>query len=118
MWSPSGKEIALEDDRGPGKRTLWIVRADGSHPEKLLDDEGTTYDGLHWTRDGKALIFSGLADNHLQLFSIPRPGGTPQQLTHDSGNLMHPRVSPDGRRIACTRIEQSKQVWREPVPKA
>jgi Tol biopolymer transport system component len=114
-WSPDGKEIAIEDDRGAGKRILLIVRADGSHPEKLLDYEGTTYDGLDWTRDGKSIIYSGLAANHLQLFSIPRSGGTPRQLTEDSGNLMHPRVSPDGRRIACTRIVQSKQIWRRPI---
>lgn len=114
-WSPDGKEIAIEDDRGAGKRILWIVRADGSHPEKLLDYEGTTYDGLDWTRDGKSIIYSGLAANHLQLFSIPRSGGTPRQLTEDSGNLMHPRVSADGRRIACTRIVQSKQIWRRPI---
>jgi Tol biopolymer transport system component len=114
-WSPDGKEIAIEDDRGAEKRILWIVSADGSHPEKLLDYEGTTYDGLDWTRDGKSIIYSGLAANHLQLFSIPRSGGAPRQLTADSGNLMHPRVSPDGRRIACTRIVQSKQIWRRPI---
>jgi Tol biopolymer transport system component len=50
------------------------------------------------------------------LFSISRAGGTPVQLTHDAGNLMHPRVSPDGKWIACTRIVQSKQIWRRPLP--
>jgi Tol biopolymer transport system component len=114
-WSPDGKEIAIEDNRGAGKRSLWIVRADGSHPEKLLDYEGTTLDGLDWTRDGKAIIYSGLAGDRLQLFSVLRSGGAPRQLTHDSGNLMHPRVSPDGRLIACTRIVQSKQIWRRPL---
>jgi len=28
---------------------------------------------------------------------------------------MHPRLSPDGRWIACTRIIQSKQIWRRPL---
>jgi Tol biopolymer transport system component len=114
-WSPDGKEIAIEDNRGGGKRSLWIVRADGSHPEKLLDYEGTTLDGLDWTRDGKAIIYSALASDRLQLFSVLRAGGAPRQLTHDSGNLMHPRVSPGGRLIACTRIVQSKQIWRRPL---
>jgi len=114
-WSPDGKEIAVEDNRGAGKRSLWIVRADGSYPEKLLDYEGTTLDGVDWTHDGKTIIYSGLAGDRLQLFSVPRSGGAPRQLTHDSGNLMHPRVSPDGRRVACTRIVQSKQIWRRPL---
>ena len=65
--------------------------------------------------DGKNIIYSALAGDGLQLFAVPRTGGAPQQLTHDSGNLMHPRVSPDGRWIACTRIVQSKQIWRRPL---
>ena len=114
-WSPDGKEIALEDKREGGNRALWVVHADGTHGEKLLDYKGTTYDGLDWTPDGKTIIYSALAGDKLQLFSIPRAGGTPTQLTHDAGNLMHPRVSPDGKWIACTRILQSKQIWRRPL---
>ena len=78
MWSPDGNEIAIEDDGGVGKRSLWI-RADGSHPEKLLDYQGTTFDGLDWTRDGRAIIYSGLV-YRLQLFSVLRSGGAARQL--------------------------------------
>jgi Tol biopolymer transport system component len=114
-WSPDGKEIAIEDNRGGGMRNLWIVHEDGSQPVKVLDYQGTTYGGLDWTADGKNIIYSALAGEGLQLFSVPRAGGASQQLTHDSGNLMHPRVSPDGRWIACTRIVQSRQIWRRPL---
>ncbi|MBB6143243.1 WD40 repeat protein [Silvibacterium bohemicum] len=116
MWSPDGKEIAIEDDRGERRSTLWVVRADGSHPEKVIDYEGTTYGGLDWERDGKTLIYSGLAGDHLQLFSVPRIGGTPTQLTHDVGDLLQPEVSPDGKRIACFREVQSNQIWRRSLP--
>jgi len=115
-WSPDGKEIAIEDNRGAGKRSLWIVHANGSQPVKLLDYQGTTYGGLDWSADGKAIIYSALAGDGVQLFAIPREGGAPRQLTRDSGNLMHPRVSPDGRWIACTRLAQSRQIWRRPLP--
>jgi hypothetical protein len=114
-WSPDGKEIALEDNRGGDDRSLWVVRADGSHAEKLLDYQGTTYGGVDWTPDGKTILYGALAGDKLQLFAVPRAGGAPTQLTHDAGNLMHPRVSPDGRWIACTRIVQSKQIWRRPL---
>ena len=114
-WSPDGKEIVIEDNRGGGKRSLWVVRENGSQPVKLLDYQGTTYGGLDWSADGKSIIYIALAGDGLQLFSIPRAGGTPRPLTHDSGNLLHPRVSPDGRWIACTRIVQSRQIWRRPL---
>ena len=115
MWSPDGEEIAIEDNRGGEDRTLWTVHADGSHAEKVLDYKGTTYDGLDWMTDGNTIVYSALAEGTLQLFAIPSIGGTPRQLTHDSGNLMHPKASPDGRWIACTRIVQSKQIWRRRV---
>lgn len=114
-WSPDGKEIAIEDDRGGEDRSLWVVRADGSHAVKLLDYKGTTYDGIDWLTDGKTIVYSALVGERLQLFALPREGGVPTQLTHDSGNLMHPRVSPDGRWIACTHLVQSNQVWRRPL---
>jgi Tol biopolymer transport system component len=114
-WSPDGKEIAIEDNRGDEMRSIWIVHEDGSQAVKLLDYQGTTYGGLDWTTDGKNIVYSALAGDGLQLFSVPRTGGTPHQLTHDAGNLMHPRVSPDGRWIACTRIVQSRQIWRRPI---
>ncbi len=114
-WSPDGEKIALEDDRGGEDRVLWTVHSDGSHAEKLLDYKGTTYDGVDWSPDGKTIVYSALADGRLQLFVIPYFGGATRQLTQDSGNLMHPRVSPDGKWIACTRIVQSKQIWRRPL---
>ncbi len=111
-WSPDGTQIAIEDNRGGEDRALWIVRADGSHPQKVLDYKGTTYDGLDWMPDGVTIVYSALVDGHMQIFAVPRIGGVPRQLTFDSGNLLHPKVSPDGKWIACTRIVQSKQIWR------
>jgi Tol biopolymer transport system component len=115
-WSPDGTQIAIEDNRGGQDRTLWVVRADGSQPQRLLDYKGTTYDGLDWMPDGASILYSALVDGHLQLFAIPKIGGAPRQLTADSANLLHPRLSPDGKWIACTRIVQSKQIWRRKLP--
>ncbi|HUJ30919.1 MAG TPA: hypothetical protein VLY23_06530 [Candidatus Acidoferrum sp.] len=114
-WSPDGLQIAIEDNRGGDSRALWTVHADGSHADKLLDYKGTTYDGVDWTSDGKTIVYSALADGRLQLFVVPSFGGAPRQLTRDSGNLLHPVVSPDGKWIACTRLVQSKQIWRRPL---
>jgi Tol biopolymer transport system component len=111
-WSPDGAEIAVVDDRGAGKRTLWVVQSDGTHPQKIVDFTSSTFGGVDWSHDGKSIIYAALSEDRLQLFSIPRSGGSSQQLTHDSANLMHPRVSPDGRFIVATRISQSKQILR------
>ena len=101
--------------RGGESRNLWIVDSSGAHGQKLLEYKGSTENGLDWTPDGKLIVYSGLAAGRAQLFAVPRAGGEPRQLSHDPGNLMHPRVSPDGRWLACTRRSQSQQIWRRPL---
>jgi Tol biopolymer transport system component len=112
-WSPNGQEIAIEDNEGGEKRSLWIVHVDGSEPQKLVDYQSTTYGGVDWMPDGKSIVYSGLSGDRMQIFSIARSGGTPRQLTYDSENLFHPKVSPDGRWIACTRMIKSEQILRQ-----
>lgn len=111
-WSPGGDEIAIEDNHGGQDRSLWTIHADGSEPQRLLDYKGTTYDGLDWMPDGKRIVYSALVDGRLQIFTVSHIGGAPQLLSRDSANLLHPKVSPDGKWIACTRLVQSRQIWR------
>jgi Tol biopolymer transport system component len=114
-WSPDGKEIAVVDNLGSGKRSIWIMQLNGTHAQKLVDFTSSTSGGVSWSGDGKTLVYSGLADGHMQLFSIARSDGSPRQLSHDSGNLMHPAISPDGKWIACTRVVQSAEIHRLPL---
>jgi Tol biopolymer transport system component len=113
IWSPDGKEIAIEDDQGGGKRILWVMHPDGSHARKLVDYTGNTYGALDWSPDGKTIVYAGLADGRNQLFTIPSAGGAPQQFTHDPANVLHPRFSPNGRWIGVSHLEKSHQIWRE-----
>jgi Tol biopolymer transport system component len=90
--------------------------ADGSNTEKLAEFQSATYGGLDWTADGRALIYGALGDNgRMQLFTVPRPGGPPRQLTHDDAGLMHPQISPDNRFIAATRTVRNKELRRLPL---
>jgi Tol biopolymer transport system component len=111
-WSPKGDEIAFEERTKGNGRILWVVSTDGKRSEKLVEYTSSTYGGLDWTPDGKTIVYGALAGERMQLFAIPRSGGPTRQLTNDPANLMHPQVSPDGRWIACTRMAQSKEIWR------
>jgi Tol biopolymer transport system component len=111
-WSPDGEEIALEENQGGDNRALWVISVDGKRAVKLAEYTSSTYGGLDWTPDGKMIVFGALAGKRMQIFSVKRSGGPPRQLTDDPANLMHPQVSPDGRWIACTRLSQSKEIWR------
>ncbi len=66
-------------------------------------------------RTDSELLYSALIDDRMQIFAIPRTGGTPRQLTHGDVNMMHPSVSPDGRLVAASRIPWHKELWRLPL---
>jgi Tol biopolymer transport system component len=111
-WSPKGDEIALEESIGGKNRILWVISIDGKSADKLAEYTSSTYGGIDWAPDGKTVVYGALADKRMQIFAIPRSGGSPRQLTNDPANLMHPQVSPDGRWIAYTRMAQTKEIRR------
>lgn len=117
-WSPTREEIALVFalPPGDGEAELWILAPDGSNARRPLTYTGLRfgYGGVDWSADGESLIYSARVDERVQLFSIPRAGGEPRQLTNDAANLMHPQVSPDGRWVAATRVRHHRRIMRRP----
>jgi Tol biopolymer transport system component len=116
-WSPLGNEIAAIERVATGsfRQALWVIGTDGADAEKLLEFDASTYGGLDWTPDGANIVYSALAGDRMQLFALPRGGGDPHQLTDDDVGLIHPQVSPDGRWIAASRLDWSKELRRLPV---
>jgi len=118
-WSPLGDEIAVEE-ASANHHTIWIVKADGSAAEKVVEFSFTSYlSGIDWTPDGKTLVYSALgkssgADSTLQLFVIDRATKNARQITQEAANLFTPQIAPDGKWIAATRFRQTKEIWRAP----
>jgi Tol biopolymer transport system component len=114
-WSPAGDEIAIETG-APGKpHALWIVKPDGTGAQKIVEFPFVSYSGVDWSPDGKLLAYSAIVDGRMQLFTVPRAGGAPTQLTHGTAHMLQPQFSPDGKHIAATRMLQTKEIWRMPL---
>jgi Tol biopolymer transport system component len=114
-WSPLGDESAGVERIEGERQAIWVLAVDGSEAEKLVEFSSSTYGGVDWTPDGANIVYAGLADGLMQLFSVARAGGDPVQLTEDPVSLIQPQVSPDGRWIAATRIGRSKDLRRLPL---
>ncbi|MGQ0639458.1 MAG: TolB family protein [Gemmatimonadaceae bacterium] len=115
-WSPASDDIAIEGIARPGVHQIWITRPDGSQQRMLVEFAAHTYGGVDWTPDAKSIVYSAIADGRPQLFSISATGGSPRQLTRGDASILHPQISPDGRHIAATRIVQTKEIRRMPMP--
>lgn len=105
-WSPDGKRIAFDSSRN-GYRNIWMMNADGTNVRQVTDlDQYCTLAG--WGTDGQGnevLTFS--ADIEGDNYRSNRPymcsvnGGDIRRLHDAFGG--HPKVSPDGTRVAFTR---------------
>ncbi|HEX5077015.1 MAG TPA: hypothetical protein VFW03_27645 [Gemmatimonadaceae bacterium] len=115
-WSPINDDLAVEQELN-GRRALWIVPSGGGAPQKVVEYQSRVLSGWAWTTDGKGLLYSAAAPDRYQIFVVPASGGAPHQLTRDSANVMHPSMSPDGTRIAATRLVHRKEIWRMSLPR-
>jgi gamma-glutamyltranspeptidase len=104
-WSGDGKRIAFVANRGEGF-DLYIVDSRGGTPERVLHLDGDERTPS-WTPDGR-IVFSHRAADELQwdLFVVDPSGAASkrvaQRLTQSPDDELHPRVSPDGRRVVFT----------------
>jgi Tol biopolymer transport system component len=114
IWSPSGSEIAIEDAASATERVLWIVSKDGKRATRVARYPSETYGGIDWMPDGQRLVYAGLDGARMQIFSIARAGGAAKRLSDGQGNYLNPRVSPDGRWIACSEVETEQTLLSMP----
>jgi dipeptidyl aminopeptidase/acylaminoacyl peptidase len=97
-----------------GYRHVFVVPADGGTPRQLTSGDynhggGRFSGGIDWTRDGRAIVFSGLREEDAEyiwreseIYEVSVSDGTIKQLTHRRGPDGSPVVSPDGKFIAYT----------------
>jgi Tol biopolymer transport system component len=114
-WSPVADELAVVERVAGKDQALWLVDLTSGAWDRILDFQASTYGGLDWMPDGQAIVFSALHEGRMQLHRILVGSGELSILTDDSGSLIHPQVSPDGRWIAASRVYRSKEVRRIPV---
>lgn len=93
---------------------VHVVPADGTAAPRDLTPDAHEYDGLAWLPDSSGLVTSGARhetwdrDLATDLFVVPLDGEI-RELTHQTGNYGHPRVSPDGTTVAF--LGQDDPMW-------
>ena len=100
-----------------GYRHLFVVPASGGTPRQLTAGSWD-HNNARWTPDGKSLLFSGnRADDaeyqwrESDVYAVDVASGAVRQLTKRKGPDGGPVPSPDGRRIAYTGYDWTKNTW-------
>ena len=114
-WSPVADELAVVERIGGDRHSIWLMGPTGSNARRLFEYRASTYGGVDWTPDGARLIYGGLAEDRMQLFSYDLAAGESKRLTTGTDDVIQPQVSPDGRWIAASRLTHVKQLRRMPI---
>ena len=115
--SPDGRRIAYCSARPNDSAEVWIVRLDGSLPERLTHGPGQWQCSPAWSPDGTRIAFDSLApDGSWHVWTISTDGGPARQVTTDAGNQFRPSWSQDGRWIYFIWVRgRDRDIWRTRV---
>ncbi len=100
-------------------RHIFVVPATGGTPRQLTD--GTwNHNGVEWTLDSKQILFTSLRIPDAEyewrdsdIYSVNVDTGAIKQLTTRKGPDGNPQISPDGKRVAYTGFDWSKNSWQD-----
>jgi dipeptidyl aminopeptidase/acylaminoacyl peptidase len=106
-YLPVGDQVVLASSAGGNERSqLFVVHDDGTGLRPLVPDPEVIHRLGGASRDGSRLAFSSNARSggDFDVYVLPLPGGEPRRL-FDQGGFCHGRgFSPDGRRLAVSRV--------------
>jgi dipeptidyl aminopeptidase/acylaminoacyl peptidase len=100
-----------------GYRHVFVVPATGGTARQLTDG-AWDHNGVEWTPDSRQILFTSLRvpDAEYQwrdtdIYSVNVGTGAITQLTRRKGPDGNPKVSPDGKRVAFTGYDWTKDTW-------
>ena len=103
VWSPDAFRLAFASERRSGAtaRDIYVKDSNGAGQESLLFDSGRPAIPLHWSPDGRHLLF-GVIDPKTQsdLWVMPLPDGKPVPYLAGPFYEDQGQFSPDGRWVA------------------
>jgi Tol biopolymer transport system component len=106
--SPDGKMIAYHDFGGHSRKVA-IIPFSGGAEITALDISGSA--PIHWTSDGKAILFIDTKVGVSNIWMQPIAGGPPKQVTRfSSDQINYFDVSRDGTRLVLDRFQSNSDV--------
>jgi Tol biopolymer transport system component len=108
-WSPDGSRVALRAEDEDGTLDIWVMNADGSEPERVVDCAAPCAwtDDPAWSPDGSSIAYQqgtavgseGLGVGTIEVVDLATGKARTVFTGADTEYCYSPRWSPDGRSI-------------------
>lgn len=85
QWSPDGSKIGFLSNR-EGEENIFMMNKDGSNLQNLTQGFAGKIQSFIWSGDSKQILFVGLINDYLQIFSVNISTSALNQITHDRSN--------------------------------
>lgn len=102
-YSPNGRKIIFDSNRGGYLSAVWVVKANGTHPRRLTPVP-LEADFPSWSPDGRHVVFTDFCcQGHSNLWKMRANGSHLTRLTHirkrGLRQVGYGNYSPNGKRI-------------------
>jgi Tol biopolymer transport system component len=97
-WSPDGKTLAFQSNRGSGAYQVYTMPADGGPPTPVAGQPAVA-NFPAWSPDGKTLVFAGGSDRVKRDLWVAPVGGKAVQISNTGTDVSLPRWQRDGKAI-------------------
>jgi TolB protein len=103
-WSPDGTMIAFSKKKPGEFADIYVMMEDGTNPIQVTGGPGSKF-LPHWSPDGTAIafIYSGEEGFEIRVLDLL---GWEEKTISPPGNWVWMAWSPDGRRMAATKMEE------------
>jgi tricorn protease len=115
QYSPDGKWISFISDRS-GREELYVIASDGAGEAQKITDLDTLKFNVSWSPNSKEIAFTG-SDSKLRKFTLESKQ-TVDLTSSRYGNIGAPVWSPDGKWIAFSKADETRNTDVYLIPSA